>query len=209
MDSVWLRRLIAAAILAGLSGCFGAGPPDQFFMLRAIPGHHPASGALPGDPSIGLGPVRIPAYLDRPQIVTAVSPQQYQLSEGHRWAERLDVTIARVSAENLAAAVPSDRIIPYPWPRESRPDLQVSIDIQEMHVDPAGEARLQAVWTLRAGKGTPEPHRFACRLPASATDYSRMVEAQSECLARLNRDMAEAIRAGVRDRTAAVLPRPE
>jgi uncharacterized lipoprotein YmbA len=199
MGRRFLRRLALGLWLPLLAGCFGSAPPDQFYMLRAMPGTGPAGQALPGDPLIGLGPIRIPAYLDRPQIVTAISPQEFRLSERHRWAERLDVTIARVSAENLANFIPTDRLVPHPWPRDSRPAIQAAISVQEMHVDPAGVARLSALWSLRVGKGEAASRRFDCRLPASTQDYSAMVDAQSQCLARLNRDMAAAIRALAKD----------
>lgn len=194
--------------LAGLGGCFRSTVPDQFYMLRAV--DYPVQAQpLAEGPLVGLGPIRIPDYLDRPQIVTAASSQEYLLSEDHRWAERLDENIARVSAQNLARFIPSDRIVPHPWPREPKPDVQVAIAIQEMHVDAGGQVRMSAVWTLRHGQGPAESRRFSCRLPASTTDYARMVEVESQCLARLNRDIATGIqRSGWRGwtRAGAALP---
>lgn len=186
--------LAAVAPLALLlSACLGPSQPDQFYMLRAVDESSVAS--YPGQgPLVGLGPVRIPAYLDRPQMVVAASGQEYRLSEDHRWAERLDDNIARVSAQNLAGMIPSDRILLHPWPREPRPDAQLAVNVQEMHVDPAGQARLTVLWTLRHGDDATLSRRFACRQPASLTDYPQMVEAFSQCLARLNREMAGAVR---------------
>lgn len=185
-----LGLLLATAV--SLGGCFRSTVPDQFYMMRAVEGSAQAPPSADG-PLVGLGPIRIPDYLDRPQIVTAASGQEYRLSEDHRWAERLDENIARVSAQNLARYIPSDRIIPHPWPREPKPDIQVAINIQEMHVDAEGQVRMSALWTLRHGPAPAESRRFSCRLPASATDYARMVEVESQCLARLNRDIATAI----------------
>ena len=185
------------AVLAGLGGCFRSSPPDQFYMLRAI--DTPAAAPLAGDgPLVGLGPVRIPAYLDRPQMVAAASGQEYRMSEAHRWAERLDENIARVSAQNLAALIPTDRILPHPWPREPRPEVQVAMTFQELHPDPQGIVRMSVLWTLRHGQNQTESHRFSCRQPASTTDYAQMVEVESQCLARLNREMATAIQAVLR-----------
>lgn len=180
-------------LMVGLTGCFRNTVPDQFYMLRAA--NLPGQSAISGDgPLVGLGPVRIPAYLDRPQIVTATSGQEYRLSEDHRWAERLDENIARVSAQNLSAFIPTDRIVMHPWPREPKPDVQVAISIQEMHVDPTGEVRMSALWSLRQGKSDVTNHKFNCHLPASTTDYAQMVEVESQCLIRLNREMATAIK---------------
>lgn len=193
MNSTLFRLLALLALIPALAGCFRSGKPDRFYMLRAVEAAHPAAPA-DGGLRIGLGPIRIPAYLDRPQIVTAVSEQEYRLSENHRWAERLDVTIARVSAENLGSLLPTGRIVPYPWPREFRPDVQIAINVQEMHLDPKNQARLEALWTLRQGKDSALSRKFSCRLPVPADDYAGMVEAESQCLARLNRDIAAAVR---------------
>jgi uncharacterized lipoprotein YmbA len=189
-----IRLLALMVLVLGLAGCFRSGRPDQFYMLRAVETGHPGAVPASGGPLIGLGPIRIPAYLDRPQIVTAVSEQEYKLSDDHRWAERLDVTLARVSAENLASLIPTDRIVSYPWPREARPDIQVAINVQEMHMDRKGQARLEALWTLRQGKDLALSRKFSCRLPVKAGDYSGMVEAESQCLGRLNREIAAAVR---------------
>lgn len=187
-----IRLLALTVLIPVLAGCFRSGKPDQFYMLRATEtGRH---GMATDGPLIGLGPVRIPAYLDRPQIVTAVSAQEYRLSDDHRWAERLDVNIARVSAENLANLIPTERIVMHPWPRDAKPIVQVAINLQRLDVDPSGEAHFEALWTLRQDKDAALNRKFSCRLPASATDYARMVEAGSQCLGRLNREVAHAIR---------------
>ena len=186
------RYVFLLMTMIGFSGCFRDSKPDQFYMLQAVE-RAKAPGAGAQGPLVGLGPIRIPAYLDRPQIVTAASGQEYHLSESHRWAERLDDNIARVSAQNLAELIPSDRIVMHPWPREPKPDAQLAMNIQEMHVDPSGQVRMSALWSLRLAGEQVYNHRFSCQQPASLTDYSRMIEVESECLARLNREMAAAI----------------
>ena len=188
-------RLLALSLaLPTLTGCFRSSPPPQFYMLTAVETARVRPNATGPEPLIGLGPIRLPGYLDRDPIVTAISGHEYKLSDDHRWAERLDLTLARVSAENLSRLVPSNRIVMHPWPREPKPDVQVSIDIQDLYVDPAGIAHLDAIWTAREAAGGSVNQKFSCRLPASTTDYGVMVDAQSRCLARLNRAIADWIR---------------
>jgi len=198
MSTGCVRLLAFSLALPALSGCFRNSAPPQFYMLTAVEAGQPRATPLGTEPLVGLGPIRIPAYLDRDPIVTAVSPQEYKLSDDHRWAERLDVTLARVSAENLSRQIPSERIVMHPWPRDTKPDFQVAIDLQDLYVDPAGTARLEAQWTLRFKEGRADSRRFSCRLPASATDYGLIVAAQSRCVSQLNRAIAEAIRASTR-----------
>lgn len=184
-----------------LSGCFRASKSDQFYMLQALDASGPVAPAADG-PLVGLGPIKVPAYLDRPQMVTALSGQEYRLADEQRWAERLDVNIARVSAQNLSSLIPTDRVLLQPWPREPKPDVQVAINIQALHVDPLGQVVMDAGWSLRYGKDFAQSlnRRFACRQPASSSDYALMVAVESQCLSRLNRDIAAAIRDLVRPR---------
>lgn len=193
--TVGFLRTVALIVAMGfgLTGCFRQGASTRFYMLQAMA--EPDKMVHSGEgPVVGLGPIRIPAYLDRSQIVVAESDQAYRISEGHRWAERLDENMARVSAENLSRMIPTDRILPHPWSNDSRPELQVAINLQELHVDASAELRMTALWSLRQGKSESVSHKFGCRLPASLTDYEFMVKQASQCVARLNREMAEAIR---------------
>lgn len=183
-------------LLAG-SGCAGHSRPVHFYMLRSltvanVPPLSP-SDARRG-PVVGLGPVRIPSYLDRPQIVTAITDEEYKLAEDHRWAERLDDTITRLLAENLSALVPTERVVLYPWPREQRVNMQVSVDIQEFHADAGGAVRLTAHWAVRQDRRTVLNRKSRCRAPASSTDYQQIVDAQSYCIDQLSREIANALR---------------
>lgn len=176
-----------------MNGCFRGGVQDQFYMLQPVKEAQASPASAAKGPLVGLGPIKVPAYLDRPQIVTAASNQEYRLAENQRWAERLDDNIARVSQENLAALVPSDRILMHPWSRDAKPDVQAAIQIQELHVDPEGRARMVALWSLKPANGETVHHHFSCLIPVSPSDYSQIVGAESECLGRLNREMAQGI----------------
>ena len=188
------RWSIAFLLSLSLTGCFRAGVQDQFYMLQPVKETSLTVGNGGKGILLGLGPIKVPAYLDRPQIVTATSSQEYRLAESQRWAERLDDNIARVSQENLAVLVPTDRIVMHPWPREARPDIQAAIQIQELHMDPEGNARMVALWSVRPLNGESTHRRFACTIPAPPNDYAQIVAAESECLTRLNREMAQVIR---------------
>ncbi|TSA03305.1 MAG: membrane integrity-associated transporter subunit PqiC [Methylococcus sp.] len=186
-------RLILLIPLVGLAGCFSHGPQDIFYMLKSADIPQRTGSTYQAGPLLGFGPIRVPAYLDRPQIVVAASPETYRLSEGHRWAERLDDNIARVSMENLGALLPASRIILYPWPREPKPDGQITLDIQDMHLTQEGRVLMQALWSFRGRQSPPQSFRFSCNEPASTTDFAKMVEVESHCLERLNRDMAKSV----------------
>ncbi|MGH8654169.1 MAG: PqiC family protein [Gammaproteobacteria bacterium] len=194
------RRLIflLTLLVPVLHGCFRNTAPIHFYMLRPLtPAESPQTAIPPADggPVIGLGPIRLSDYLDRPQIVTAVSEQEYRLAEDHRWAERLDQTLTRVMAENLSVLVPTERVVFHPWPHQQKVDAQVTANIQEFHVDAAGQVRLWAQWTLRkSDEKTVLNRKSSCRLPASGTEYEQIVDAQSQCIGQLSREIANSVR---------------
>ena len=54
---------------------------------------------------MAVGPITIPASVDRPQIVVAMSPNQVRLDEFNRWVSPLQNNIGRVVAENLVSTI--------------------------------------------------------------------------------------------------------
>ena len=105
--SVYSLVLIAMPCLI-LSGCIHKErKPISFYRLTAyidINAKKPVLGLERSkNVMIGLGPIHIPEYLDRPQMVIAVTDHQYRLSEDHRWAESLD--------QNISLALSTDTIL--------------------------------------------------------------------------------------------------
>ena len=193
---------IISSLLAGLmlvfflSACMRGNKSVQFYRLNA---GGAMSDAVQVDEStnqavIGLGPIRIPDYLNRPQMVVAISDNQYQLSEEHRWAERLDQNISLALTKFLPSHLGSNRIVRYPWAQRQIVDYQVSIDIIEFNIDALGRSRLTAQWLIKR-KDLPDiSRRFDYQVPASTTDYDVMVSAQSACLIKLGQDIAVTLR---------------
>ena len=99
---------------------------------------------------IGLGPIRLPEYLDRFQMVVAVSENKYKLIDGHRWAEKLDQNISLAFLRHFPAQLGTDRMIRYPWPQRPGVDFQVKIDILEFNIDQMDKVRLVAQWSIKS-----------------------------------------------------------
>jgi uncharacterized protein len=106
-----LFRLAAPTLglcLMALGGCAST-QAARFYVLSALPGGGTASPGAAAERglAIGVGPVTLPKYLDRPQIVTFTSPYALNVAEFDRWAEPLESTFVRVLAENLALLIPT------------------------------------------------------------------------------------------------------
>jgi len=179
-----------------LSGCMRDSKPVQFYMLNADTGDAGATRvpASANAPLIGLGPIRIPEYLNRPQMIVAIADNQYRLSEDHRWAERLDQNISLALFKALPRQLGTDRIVRYPWSRRQVVDYQVGIDILEFNVDASGQSRLIAQWFIKRKDKPTIDKRSIYQFPASTTDHAIMVKAQSQCLTKLGQEISVTLR---------------
>jgi uncharacterized protein len=117
------------ASLLGLGACTST--PARFYILNTLPAAEtrPATAAEQG-PVIGVGPITVPKYLDRPQIVSRAGRHQVTLGEFDRWAEPLPDNMTRVLAENLALLIPTDHMLLYAWPRSAALDYQVQVEVR-------------------------------------------------------------------------------
>ncbi len=179
-----------------LSGCMRDSKPVQFYMLNANSGNT-ATVRLPASTQgqvIGLGPIRIPEYLNRPQMIVAITDNQYQLSEDHRWAERLDQNISLALFKALPRQLGTDRIVRYPWSQRQTIDYQVGIDILEFNINASGQSRLVAQWFIKSKDKPAIDKRSVYQFPASTTDHEVMVKAQSQCLTKLGQEIANTLR---------------
>src|SRR5262245_63029036 len=101
------RRLCAIVASCALTiGCSST-PESRFYTLSATPS---ASAASSSEVSVAVGPVSVPAVVDRPQIVVSLGPNRVWLDEFNRWASPLQDDIARVVAENLVALLGTPRV---------------------------------------------------------------------------------------------------
>ena len=191
--------LTLAAVI--ITACAFTSREAHFYLLTptiatAVQGADPASS---GGRSIGLGPIRLPAYLDRPQIVSVSGGSEVQLHDDHRWAAPLASELPQVLAENLAALLGEDRVLVPPWPAGLVPDLQVSVEIIRFHaVTGEATAFLWARWTVLAAggdKGRPQSGSFRLSQPAPSLSIAGTVAAQSRLLAELSRRIAADIAA--------------
>lgn len=195
MPNRTIKCLLTLPMLLALVGCIGgSSPPSQFYLLEPINALQAGKAGEAVHRNIALAPVRIPQYLDRPQMVIAKGKNAYDVSEINRWAERLDDNIARVLAQNLSLLVPAERVSMNATGSNPPDTLRVAVTVLEFHVDPQGQAGLTAQWTVLRGGETVLARQASYREPASTSDYRAMAGALNDCLNRMSRDIAESLR---------------
>jgi uncharacterized protein len=188
-----MHRLTATAALGILvvlaAGC--ASPASRFYTLSAA--NPPA--ATPSNLSVVVGPVSVPAVVDRPQIVVSTGPNQVRLEEFNRWAAPLQNTIARVVAENLVAMLGTPRVILFSQTLGGDVDYRAAIEVQRFESAPGEAAILDAVWTVsRAKDGKSLTGRTTVQEVTSDKSYDALAAAHSRALARLSQDIADSVR---------------
>jgi uncharacterized protein len=186
------HRISAIVLFCGLAifvaACTTA--PSRFYTLSATPG----TAAPSSDLTVAVGPVSIPAVVDRPQIVFSTGPNQVRMDELNRWASPLQDNIARVVADDLAAMLGTMRVALSLQALGKDPDYGVTIEVQSFESVPSKETLLDAVWTVRRTKdGTSETGRTTVREDVQGDGYDMLAAAHSRALDRMSQDIAAAV----------------
>jgi uncharacterized lipoprotein YmbA len=188
-----MARVMTIVAVVAAAGCLSPREDTSaFFLLSPTPSR--ISAVTPIDIALGLGPIELPAYLDRSQIVVRLSDNQVALSDSDRWAEPLAANLQRTLEENLAALLPGASFVDYPWYAAEAPDHAVAITFRRFEADATGAVVLDATWELTPS-GAPGEAR-ATRIDEAATgpDREAAVAAQSRALTRLAEEIAAAVR---------------
>jgi uncharacterized lipoprotein YmbA len=146
---------VLAVILAGmvLCGCSSA-PATRFYVLNPLdPGLHLAADADHKAPlSVEVASLRLPQYLERPQIVTRSSASRVELAEFEQWGGNLRKNMMRVLAQNLSRLLATPHISVSPNSPRVSPDFRVEVEVTKFERDPDGKVRLSAWWRLSGGE---------------------------------------------------------
>ncbi len=192
-----MRRLVAGAVLAFGVGCSLSpkADPSRFYVLAAANDTTVAPPSTASELILGLGPIIFPDYLHRSQMVTRVDDNQVKLSEVHRWAEDIEAGFTRVLAHDLQRTTGADRIRVFPWLPVRHTDYAIEITVFRFERDSTGMVDLWAKWIVRNGETREIVRRQESRIfrQASGTTFSASVEAQSEAVVLLAREIAAAI----------------
>ena len=133
---------LAAALL--LTGCGGA--KDQYFRLSAA---GPATTKLTGV-AVGIGPVALPSYVDRAELVFQSGPNQFEIPAKVRWAGPLTDNFAQVLAADVGRRLNSGNVVANPAPGDTRFRYRVSVTVRQFHAVSGQDAILEAAWRVES-----------------------------------------------------------
>ena len=189
-----------AALLLLLGGCLSLGEgtreDTRYYALHPMTGET-SEGAMGAEAEIvvGVGPVSLPDYLNRPQMVTRVSDSEYHRAEFARWAAPLQENFSRVLAENLASDLSTDRVALFPWHGTMKVDYRVTVEVIRFDGKPGGSVHLDSRWSIIdvTGKKMLIMKRSEFSRETEGDGYGAMAEAMSETVAALSSEIAATI----------------
>lgn len=196
-----------------LSGCSQMPPPRLHVLASESTVTLPESGTGEGRvgryaaPVVAVGPVTLPEYLDRSEIVWRKGNLHLVMEDGDRWAESLRAGIHRVLSVSLARRLGEAAVVLPAGDRDSEADLAVPVFIDAFERDDQGRVTLSVQWEVRRPRQTESAPTHLRRvylqtLPsgasaATADTVTAQVQAMNAHLESLAADIAASLPANV------------
>ncbi len=194
---IYARGTLAALLgLLVLSACAESKPSRHYILNSLTPTELARESISVGSGvAIGLEQVKMPEFLDRPEIVMRGGGNLLELGEFDRWAEPLDRNIERVIAQNLSVLLGTDRVFILPARRPLDLRYRVEIDIIRFNLVKQGETLLEVRWAVLDGKTERELMiaKSALGRAIAVQNYDAVVSSMNENLAELSREIATAL----------------
>jgi uncharacterized lipoprotein YmbA len=191
--------VILGICLFAWSGC-ASSKTARFYTLSPLdaPGERSGMESAERRIAVAVGPVAIPDYLDRPQILTRSGPRKLELSEFDRWAGSLEEDISRVLAENLSILLPRDKVTVFRWGGDASAfpaAFRVGIDVTRFEGAIGESVVLSAQWSVyrEEDRKILSARESNVKEPVKGQEYDALVGAMSRALASLSREIAAAI----------------
>ena len=199
----WRYLLLLTLLGCGLfllTGCLDLGSgttqTTRLYVLSPMTtAEAPAAIRQDGDFALGVGPLSLPSYLKRPQVVTRISDNEIVTADFANWAEPLDRNFQRVLTENLSLLLGTEAVYPHPWRRTLKPAYRLQLGVIRFDANLTGDAVLTARWEVLDGRGQPltDKTKSVYRQAVAREDMAGVVTAMSLALEDLSREIAAAV----------------
>jgi len=182
-----------------LYGCMSVpdSPTPRFYMLRAVTADAVSQKfSFPAHIIIGLGPVKIPGYINRPQIVTLGKDKTLNFAQFDRWGESLDLALERVISEDLINLLPAGTVIEmFPWNLAVTVRYQIIVGIVKLESQLDKDLSITAQWSIidQLKREVVLTKRSEIRRPIEPHNYYGLAETLSAACASLSSEIAQGL----------------
>ncbi|MDO8662896.1 MAG: PqiC family protein [Candidatus Omnitrophota bacterium] len=179
-----------------INGCVSipSSPTPRFYMPGSITKEQSvekfeiASGVI-----VAVGPIRIPAYQDRPQIVTRNKDGTLLFAQFERWGEPLDSGIARLINDDLASLLPAASFQVFPCNFAIPLDYQVIVEVLQLDSELEKDMVFTGQWSIIDAKSRELllTKRTRISKPINPHNYFGLAQALGDVCFSLSREIAE------------------
>ncbi|HEY3663271.1 MAG TPA: PqiC family protein, partial [Chthoniobacterales bacterium] len=133
--------------------------------------------------SVAIGPVSLPSYLDRAEVVFATGPNEFQVPADALWIGSLKDNISRTVAADLGRLLGSGNVRSGPEAR-ARPRYRIALDIRKFHGVSGQGAILDLSWSIQDGNSSQllSRHSAVFHEQIVGDGYGPLVAAESRLL---------------------------
>lgn len=191
-----LSITIGIFLLSGFFfGCIGGTSPKSLYYVLSSSQKFSTEQPFVNEYSLGVGPIKIPGFLERPQIVTRQEQNILKINEFHRWGDSLEAQITNGLVENLSILLNTPKVITYPWARPFSPYYQLYIDFRRFDGNPEESVIVDAIWRVVDTKNDKELLTKSTLLivPTHGKGYKPYVIALNTALEKFSQEMAHRI----------------
>lgn len=191
-----LRLIVKSVFLMiTFTGCIAipSSPVPRFYVLEAV---KIGDSAPFSDVIVGVGPIKIAQYLDRPHMVTQHDDKTVQFSQFDRWSEPLDEGIARLLTANLTVLLTGGTFTQYPWNPSMDMRYQVVVNIIRIKSDFAKGMEMTVQWQIIDARNTRSLaiEDAVFNQPIIPPTYAGLAKALSTACASLSQAIANDLR---------------
>ncbi len=190
------RQLMLVGVVAVLFGC-GSSPAVRYYNLEPIEAEAHADNA--DTVLLGLGPLGVPQYMTRQQLVTRGRGTEMIVDDFSRWAEPLDRAIHRVLAVSVDTLMNDVTVVPFPYNNLISVTYRLVGDVERFDVDESGRAVLIVQWGVgdTDGRMYVSPRRSRFESQASSNGPDAIVQAMANTAAQFSREIATELAAAL------------
>ena len=189
---------VSIGVLILVAGCLGRSPNVRLFTLGSQVQLERSERAP--DLAVLIGPVRLPSYLERPQIARRLGGGEVELDEFNRWVGGFEENLIRALTDGIRRQLGSVRVVGYPSQAPFPMDYRVRLHVDELIVDESNLLRAQLRWAIVSKvKGeAPSLSSFERDIAAGSGSIEALVEAHDRVLSELAERIADQLVAQVK-----------
>ncbi|NPA94286.1 MAG: membrane integrity-associated transporter subunit PqiC [Thermodesulfobacteria bacterium] len=181
-------------------------PLPHYYLLQTVddsscPPKGPVGPISSGSTKIIVGPISLPPYLDRSQIVQLVGENRLRLLPTDLWAEPLDEAIERVLSLNLTQ-LSHGRIVGEPFSviidskKAAASTMRLLLKVYSFEAQYGNECILRGKWQLFSGSNSNSPlleEETCLSAPLASLSAKDSVECMSELIEKLSYQIVKKI----------------